>query len=385
MKKKKLILFLLIIFSIQLLFSGCLDKAEVNELSIIGGIAIDTADGLGNIQVSASVTNFSKGQSQDSSTSPEMREDVITATGKTFYDAIDKLENLSSKRILISHNQILIFGRDFAQKGISAVMDTIERNHFFRSTMYMAVANGKASDILKASIKPDGKQASTIAELLKMFDSKSTIYPTRLYRFLLDTKSYSESGVLPIIKISENNKLLIEDTAIFDDEKMIAVLNPNQTLYLQWLLSNIKDQVIVIPFSEDNNKQNTISLYFFNGKSNLESAKTEEGFNVTIKSTGTAELRGSSDSNFRANNPDLLQKIKQAAESYLKNNTEQLINFAQHSANKDFLNFGNKIYNNYPNSLENIKWKEEFSKVNYTVEFDVHIKSVGIIKNSIQR
>lgn len=383
--KKKLVLFLLIIFFIQLLFSGCLDKKEVNELSIVGAIAIDTADGLENIQVSVAITNFSKGQSQESSTSPEMREDVITVTGKTLLDAFDKLENLSAKRILLSHNQIFIFGKDFAQKGISEVMDTIERNHFFRSTVYMAVANGKASDILKTSIRINGKQTSTISEILKMYDSKSTIYPTRLYRFLLNSKSYTETGNLPIIKIFENNKLLIEDTAIFNNDKMVAMLNPNQTLYLQWLLSNIKDRLIVVPFNGDENKASIISLYFLTGKANIKNKKTEEGFNVTVKCTGTAELRGVSSSNFRANDPVLLQQIKKSTESYLKSNTEQLINFAQHSINIDFVNFGNDIYNNYPSSLEKIKWKEEFPKVNYTVEFDINIKSVGIIKNSIER
>jgi germination protein, Ger(x)C family len=384
MKKKKTVLFLLLIFSIQLLFSGCLDKKEVDQLSIIGGLAIDTAEGLGTIQVSAIITNFSKAQSDSSSSSPGISEEVVTATGKTLLDALDRLENISSKRIILSHNHVLIFGKGFAQKGISDIIDTLERNPFFRNTIYVAVANGKAYDVLKANVKSSNKQVSSLPELLKMFEGKSSIYPTRFYIFLLNIKSYTEAGTLPIIKISENNKLLIEDTALFYREKMVETLNSNQTLYLQWLLYNIKDRLILIPFNEDEKKPNSISLYFFKGKSVIKNKKTEEGFNVTIKCTGTAELRGSNDY-FMANNPFLLQQVKNAAESYLKNNTEQLINFAQHSINIDFIGFGNNIYNNYPKSLENMQWKEEFPKVTYTVEFDVYIKSVGIIKNTIER
>jgi len=385
MKKKKTILFLLIIFSIELLFSGCLDKKEVNELSIVRGLAIDTVDGLGNIQVSAIITNFSKTESDSSSSSPGLSQEIVTATGKTLLDAIDKLENISSKRIVISHSHVLIFGKDFALKGISDSIDTLERNPFFRNTVYVAIANGKAYDILKTNTKSDTKQASTIDELLRMFETKSTIYPTRFYTFLLGIKSYSEVGTVPIIKITENSKLLLEETAIFFREKMVETLNSNQTLYLQWLLNNIKDRLILIPFKEDNKIDNSISLYFFEGKTKIENKKTERGFNVTIKCAGTAELRGSTDSYFRADNPILIQQVKDTAESYLKKNTEELINFAQHSINRDFIGFGNNIYNNYPESLENLKWSEEFPKVTYTVEFSVHIKSVGIIKNTIER
>lgn len=380
MKKKKIILIFIMIFFIQFSFCSCLDKKEVNELAIVRGMAIDKYDDFGGIRVSVTIANFSGAKPDTSSGSSQVNSYILTAIGNNLPDAIDKLEDISSKRLILSHNKILILGRTYAESGISNMMDTIERNHFFRNTMFIAVSNTSGYDILKTTISSDTKKVSSIDEFARILTLKTIVYPREWYSFLLNIKSDSGAATAPLIKLTETG-IMIENSVVFNNEKMVGILSQQQASILQWLLNNIKDELVVVPY----NKDNSVSLFFHKGKSEILPMRTKDGFKVNIKCTGDCEIRGSTSSRFKADDLEVLKEIQISAENYLKNNMAELIKFAQHSLDTDFVGFGNKILNNLTASSKNIDWEEEFPKVQYDIEFDIKIKEIGIIKNSIQK
>jgi len=72
----------------------------------------------------------------------------ITGEAQTIFAATRSLSDTSPRRLFYSHNQVLVFSEELARKGIQDYIDVFIRDVEARTTEWMVVTPGKASDFL---------------------------------------------------------------------------------------------------------------------------------------------------------------------------------------------------------------------------------------------
>ena len=103
------IVFIIIIFTL----SGCFNYKEINDYAIVSGISIDEnkEKSVNKYKVGIQIMNAKKDEESDSS--------LITfyeASGKTIYDALEKIMLDSPKELYLGHNEVVVISEELLKK-----------------------------------------------------------------------------------------------------------------------------------------------------------------------------------------------------------------------------------------------------------------------------
>ena len=110
MKKKIFKIFIIIIFLFSL--SGCYNYKEINNYAIVSGVSIDkNNDDVNKYKIGVQIMNAKKNEEDNSS--------LITfyeASGKTIYDALEKIILDSPKELYLGHNEVIVISEELLKK-----------------------------------------------------------------------------------------------------------------------------------------------------------------------------------------------------------------------------------------------------------------------------
>ena len=149
-KQNSLILFIIIILTS--LLSGCWNYRDLEDLSIVSGIGLDLKE-KDEIIMTAQIINTSSlksGESGSGSGSADQTVRVTTSTGNTVFQALRNFIPQASRRLYLSHMQVLIIGQDAAKKGVYPLIDLFVRNHESRPGIRLLISHEKAGDVLRS-------------------------------------------------------------------------------------------------------------------------------------------------------------------------------------------------------------------------------------------
>ena len=118
---KKIIVSLLILFCL----SGCWNYKELNEYSIVTGVAIDKKED--KYEVSVLISNAPK--SSTDNTSSESQIVVYSADGESIFEALKNVGLISPKELYLNSFSIFVISEEIASEGIDPVSYTHLRAH----------------------------------------------------------------------------------------------------------------------------------------------------------------------------------------------------------------------------------------------------------------
>ena len=158
---KKILIFCLLIFGV----CGCWNYKELDDYSIITGIAIDKSDDEYEATVLISNASKSSGESPDSSESKSI---VYSGKGNSIFKALKDLSLISPKELYLDHFSILIISEEVASEGVYNVVDFFLRYPNARKDFSVAIAKDcKAKDTLKIITPLTDFPSQSIADNLK--------------------------------------------------------------------------------------------------------------------------------------------------------------------------------------------------------------------------
>ena len=130
---KKFIILIILIFGV----CGCWNYKELDDYSIINGIAIDKNED--NYEVSVLISNASKssGESPDASESKSV---VYSGKGNSIFKALKDISLISPKELYLDHFSILILSEEIAKEGIYNIADFFLRYPNARKDFSIAIA-----------------------------------------------------------------------------------------------------------------------------------------------------------------------------------------------------------------------------------------------------
>ena len=339
MIKKIIILFLL------LFLTGCYNYTELNDLAIVTALGIDYHD---KYHVTIQVVNTKKNDENNNEFT------IYEADGYTIEDAIKNLSIICPKKIYLSHLEILIYGEEIAKKGINDTIDYLSRDNNIRGDFYVFIAkNNEANNILKIDNTSFNINSENIKKLNETSSNKTGKSTIITFYELLDTYLNNNIEItLPTIEL--NDELLMNNLAIFKDDKLAYYLNEENTIIYNILTNKIKETSYKIKCQDG-----YIDVLINHLKTNFKPKKDILNININIEGSISAIT-----CNLDLNDENI-KIINNKISNQIENNIIIFLN-----KNKDIIGIKDILYKNKidnPNIKYNINIKTNITNIGNTV------------------
>ena len=381
-RQKTFHLILLIVLS--LLLSGCWNRRELSNLSIVQGIGIDKIeDDQMSITVQILKPGSMKGKSSEGS--GEKATLTLTSTGKDIQDALRNATTESDRKLYLGQMKIIVIGEEAAKMGIGPLLDLFNRDQEDRRTRFLFIAHGKAKDILEAEHAQEKLPAKAIESLAKATASTSQIPKIITHDTLKTIASKTSAPFIPGIELVEqtNNekikkKIKLEGTAIFKEDKLIGWMDKKETRGLLWILGQVKSGVLMVKSPGDENKY--VGLEIIRASSKINPTLMNDQLVVNVKVTETGNLSEQL-SEVHLTTPERFQQLEEKQKAAIHDEINAAIVKAQIELGVDVFKFGEAIHREFPQEWKKLKknWDREFTNLDINVEVDANLRNVGMI------
>ncbi len=199
----KIVISVLLVFSCSVMFTGCWDKRELNELAIVLGVAVDRGTD-GKILLTAQIAKSSSNQGGTTGGDNAGDYSNIAYEGEFVLDTLRRMTTMSSRQMYNSHNQLILIEKELAKDGVYDYIDFFARDNEFRYTMWLVIADGKAADVLDAKTQYDNVPTTELSQLIEMQSINSLNVQTTVLDFVKSMSDDSASVLLPIVHLEEN-------------------------------------------------------------------------------------------------------------------------------------------------------------------------------------
>lgn len=381
MKKIKITLLLLIILINTIFVTGCWNYREVDEMSIVAGLAVDK--GIGNqYQITVEIVQISAGKETKKTSK------TITTEGKTMFDAARNMITLSGKKLYWSHAKVIILSKEIASEGITKIIDWYNRDSETREDIHILISKGaSAKEIFDAQGITQDIKSFTLDEIIKNQVSLGKAPKTDILQFDIQAQTKGISQVIPTVnlkKVDEKMTPQVIGTAIIKNDKLVGFLNGEETKDLIFIINEVKGGILVEE-TQANDETNFVSLEIFKSKTKITPIVDGKDIKINMSVDTTVAIgETTSTENFFDDNKQM--KLEQSAGNTLKKRIESLVEKIQSEYDADIFGFGAKLQEDKLKAWKNVddNWEEVFKDLKVNVKTKVHIKNSGLLSKPIK-
>lgn len=390
--------FMITLIIISILFTSCASSRELTELAIVTATALDIEDGkilLTNEIIIPAAT--------EPGSPVEDKVMYIQSTGDTIFDAFRNSYLEFDTKLFLSHNMLLIFGEEFAKRGIGDYMDFYSTDAEPRETSYMTVAKGdKGYNLLGINAglaSTSGDYIKGLIENVELTPKSRKLTMYEYFKYFYDFKT-PVLGVIQRVEKPEISKKKGKDTssiatsnvrggAVFRGDKLIGYYTGDEMFGFTFMSNEIKGGLIVFHTPEEfinykeliatSGKFVSMRIISSRTKRDIKLINDQLHLDISVRLKGIIgeELQGL----------ELTElATKDAMEEACSEKVEEYIRLVMDKAQKDFKvdNFAIKrlVYIKYPEIWKEIseEWDEEvFPNISYSVKVDTNMVRTGLI------
>lgn len=305
MKIVRLTCVVLSMMCIMLCCSSCVSSYQLNQTAIVQAIGIDKENEL--FQVTFQIYSPKGAGASTAIDTSKNNSSIVTGSGETLAAAVRAATQKQGKVIFTGHNRILVIGRLLAQEGIENIFSYFNRNALTRQNVQVLMAENTAEEIVTTNIEQGILAAETIRNLIENTQTNGKIYECPYFELSKNMNLYHGASAMPVIAkeaqtSSDNNQegdqgggggdipsvaqIKVEKTAIFNDYKLCAELDEEQTRGLLFLKDEIQKTILVA------NSPNTgkCSIDIYSCQTKLEPVITGQTLSFVLKGKIKASL-----------------------------------------------------------------------------------------------
>ncbi|MNV34838.1 Spore germination protein B3 precursor [compost metagenome] len=391
-----------------LILAGCWNRIELNELGIVVAKGVDYTDGEWTMSYQIIVpSSMASGTGGTSGGSSQPSVHVISMNTKTIHQALN-LSNLEyPRRIYVSHNKVVVIGKNAAEHGIGELMDYYFRNTESRETVQLILTEGRAIDILNKLCPPEKLPGASLSDLLNKESKQVSAFPvTNVFNFALKMNSDAQGNRLPVIdlvgdksgnheeelksqdvlKLTEQPlKTKITKLAIFQRDRLVGLLDYKESFGLSWITGDIKNTEISFPCSKERQTQEHAGYRVNSSKTKVTPRRSGSHYVMQIK----VKLKGNlteSTCQQDLSNPKVIKEL----EAQIEQQIEDYINTgwsAMKRLKTDAVGFADMIHRKFPSDWRRIKenWQDELAQMDLDVQVQATIRRTGLIQKSFEQ
>lgn len=233
LKKHRILITFIICVAIYMIENPGNLAVPIESLDIPSGIGIDLAEGKNGMKdylVTIDAYTFNK---------PDQSGDVlIDGTGRELVDTRESRQLKSNHKFIYGLEKVMLLGEGIAKHGIENSMDILFGNPNMHDLAWLVVTKGKAIDVMKAKIADYPTSSDYIKGMID--NCKESNFFSDNYKIMDAYVRIDAEGrnlVLPYIEVKDG-KILMTGVCIFKKDKMVDVLNEEDTKYLNFMREN---------------------------------------------------------------------------------------------------------------------------------------------------
>lgn len=188
-------IFTLMMYTLMMIVvTGCWNSKELNEISVVMAMGIDTVDD--QYEISLQVVDPSQmSRNRAMERTPTI---VFSSRANTLFEALRKLTTESSRKMYLSHLKFVIFGEETAKKGIKEPLDFLFRDHEVRPDFHLAVVRGSSAKEAVTFVAPT--EVLPAMDMYKALNvSEKTWAPTSAVNVKDILQRLTKEGIEPVL------------------------------------------------------------------------------------------------------------------------------------------------------------------------------------------
>jgi spore germination protein len=351
------------------LLTGCWDSRDINNLSIIQGVAIDTNQ-QGELKVTYQHLIPQKSKRNTYSNITTSSKDSIESASREQAQLVSRTPLYNFIRIVLISDQALKKTR------IDQLLDTFNRSYTLSRKALVMVVKGNANEALN-KIGTHKEMPSFALEALAKNSPLDSKIPHQIS--LGEISIHSSQGtdfIIQRLETGESNHISGAALVSGKTKKFTDWLEEKDVSGINWMLGKTKGSIIKT--EEPGSKQLLVfEVEDVQSKIIPHLHKQELSFTVRIK-TG---IKLSENSVISA---DLLEEAfirtaKKAARDEIKQTVLQALNKLQKEMKADVTGFGTKVKVKYPAYWDLVKqnWQDTFNQIPIDIQTEVQIERTG--------
>ncbi len=380
---KKVVLFLISFLILSI--TGCADHSDIESDIFVAGFAIDTAESSEfKYKISAEVIT-----AQSSGDSANIETKVISAEGDTVLEALSTMVSESSKELYFDHCQIMVIGKDVAEKNLTDVLDLAFRDTNLRLSMKIIVSkNCKAYEILNSKSVVNVIKSYEISETIKI-NSENVGFAsnTAIFALLNQLNDLPQSGSVPayttVNDIAEENMNILQGTALFKNDSFVGYMENKQSQFALMASGKFKEGDIAcfIPSHDQ-----LMTIHINNCKRSIitktDGKFAEIGLNFDFE-ISLPEIPSKID--IKENYQNVI--IQKDISNYLEDNIYETITDTINRYKTEIFGFSSKLQAQQKDFCKKNadRWDEVVANLKITVNCNIKIKSSGITNDRIYK
>lgn len=384
MKKIRALSLILIVLGSTIPSSGCWNYKELNDLSIVSGVAIDkSSDGMQYV-MTVEIIDLRGGGRET-----KVQSKRVEAEGKTLFDAARNVIKVSSKKLYWTHAEVFIISQDVAKEGVLPIVDYITRGSDRRLTIHILISREKtAKELLSQQSVTTDIRAFEMEKMIETDKrSLSKVPHVDVRNFINALTGEGISATLPTVSIISNDGVPtseVSGTALFSKDKLVGFLDEEDTKYLLFVKNQIKGGAL--PLSGDSvDLHDGITLEIYKNETKVKPVYVNGRLvmNVDIDTEVSLEELEASNNLIDEKGRGIL---KENAERTLKSNILNVIHKVKKEFKVDIFGFGSAVQREMPELWKSMAadWNKTFRDLDVSVNVNINVRSSGLALKPIQ-
>ncbi|SMG21451.1 Ger(x)C family spore germination protein [Paenibacillus aquistagni] len=355
-----------------LLLTGCWDQQMLKDdrLAYVIGYDLSSEGMIQSTTVLLKVSGLPADKSEIS--------EVHTATGFTSRHTRDITDREVPGKLSASKLRMLLIGEDMAKQGVYPLLDVYYRDPKSALNSKVAIVKRSAHDLIATKTK----STQINGEFNKLIKSgeKRTVVPTvNLELICTHMLDPGEDFAVPYLTQHDTNPV-IEGIAMFNDDKMMGVLNSEDSL-MYLLMKNKLAKTASLTLEVDKNEAQKPYNYIA-----LDFQRVKRKLNVSVD--GYKQIKVLLDLKVKVTAIEYpkdhlylnrtLEKLDQKLSQDLTHKAEAVVRQMQ-DCNHDGLGIGRRIIAYYPNTWKKLNWEEDYRNIEIIPKVTVEIVNHGIV------
>ncbi|HUC92186.1 MAG TPA: Ger(x)C family spore germination protein [Paenibacillus sp.] len=379
-----------LLFLVCALTSGCWDRRELNDISIVTGIAIDKGKNT-KYRMSIEIVNVANmNPKQGGNSAPSV---VYSLEGNSLSELSRKMNFGVSRSLVYSHMRTVIISEDIARSGTMAFLEYMNRDREIRNDFNLLVARGsKARDVLTITYPFQKVATLKIHKQLQTLNEEWGGDPNiRMNHVIEAYRSEGRQPVMTLVEIHgskskpEQNVKSVTPTmvtpvglAVFKQLKMVGMMNTEDSRSYLWTQDKLKTTSLTVPESGHTFFDVRILHSQTQIKTNYDGRRPR--IQVLINMEGILE---GLQSRMNLDEVDTFERLQNKVNRAVERKVLSTIRKAQTEYRSDIFGFGDVMYRQHPAQFKKVSkdWDDEFARADVEVHANMVIVRTGTVRN----
>ncbi|WP_110943239.1 Ger(x)C family spore germination protein [Virgibacillus senegalensis] len=371
----------LVAYFFLLLMAGCATADPIERLGVINTMGVD-ADEENSQQLNTTYVYF-----QFDPHAQNINE-IVSSKGRTLKGTQKKANVKSNFRLVPGKLRVLLMGKPLAEKGVASILDTLVRDAKVPDTMFLAVTESAAGDVLSEVFQQSTTNVGThLYQLINTNVEQEILIETTLRDFMHKYYDIGNDPVLPLVNVV-GHMPSIERMALFRDEIYAGDISIEEGFFIKLLSGRYRAGRIDVTLPIDEFSSNRQRDTDQREEESLFLAMSDLRSHHSIKLVSKEELRFRADIKVQArlmeiseqlnlDDDKVVKKLEKAIEKDLKRQAYEVLGKFK-ELKVDPIGFGS-IYNaKHPISQE--EWRKLIPEIKFDLNLDINLIREGIIE-----